>query len=168
MDSNAFKSSLRERILLGYSRSSQPSEPIPHSTPQKGEVLGQRKISVLANPGHQDQAITFYDHHTKLLLTGDTIYPGRLYVRNWQEYKDSIKRIVSFTENHPVAAMLGAHIEISKTSGVDYSIESTYQPDEASLVLTISDLTRLNSALHKLGDVPKLINLGNMIIYPLK
>lgn len=130
--------------------------------------LGQRKISILASPGHQEQAITLYDHQTQLLFTGDTIYPGRLYVRNWQDYKGSIQRIVRFTENHPVVGMLGAHIEISKTPNVDYPIESTYQPDEASLVLKATDLKRLNSALHRLGDRPTLTNLGNMIIYPLK
>lgn len=138
--------------------------------PTKNSVitLGKRKISVIPTPGHQAQAISFYDHQTTLLITGDSVYPGRLYIREWQDYKDSIQRLLTFTKSHPVAALLGAHIEMSDSPNIDYPVESTYQPNEASLVLTIADLDNLNSHLIKLGDKPKLTNLGNMIIYPIE
>jgi len=128
--------------------------------------LGQRIITIIPTPGHQAQAITFYDKKTSFLLTGDSIYPGRLYIRDWQEYKHSIKRIVNFTQTHNIAAILGAHIEMSTSPNVDYPVESTYHPNERSLVLTVDDLTRLSHQLIKLGDTPTNVGLGNMIIYP--
>ena len=138
--------------------------------PTKNSVinLGERIISVIPTPGHQAQAISFYDHQSTLLFTGDSIYPGRLYIRKWYDYKDSIQRLVTFTESHPVAGLLGAHIEMSDSPNNDYPVESTYQPNEASLVLTIDDLKKLNRNLIKLGDKPKLTSLGNMIIYPIE
>jgi glyoxylase-like metal-dependent hydrolase (beta-lactamase superfamily II) len=130
--------------------------------------LGKRVVTIIPTPGHQEQAITFYDHQTALLLTGDSIYPGRLYVRQWQDYQQSIQRIVDFTNTHEVSAILGAHIEMSTSQNVDYPVKSTYHPEEASLVLTVEDLTKLNSQLHELGDTAVRANLGNMIIYPVK
>ena len=136
--------------------------------PSKNSVitLGNRIVSVIPSPGHQAQAISFYDHQTTFLITGDSVYPGRLYIREWQDYKDSIQRLLAFTKSHPVAGLLGAHIEMSDSPNIDYPVESTYQPNEISLVLTIADLDNLNSYLIKLGDKPKFTSLGNMIIYP--
>lgn len=131
-------------------------------------TLGKRTISVIPSPGHQAQAITFYDHQSTLLFTGDSIYPGRLYIRKWHDYKDSIKRLVDFAATHPIAGLLGAHIEMSRSPNIDYPVESTYQPNEVSLVLTIDDLNKLNSNLIKLGDKPSFTSLGNMIIYPIE
>ena len=42
--------------------------------------LGGRVIDVIPSPGHDQPAVTYYDRSTGLLLTGDTVYPGRLYV----------------------------------------------------------------------------------------
>ena len=129
--------------------------------------LGGRVINIIPTPGHQAQAITFYDQQTKWLLTGDSIYPGRLYVRDWHAYKESISRIVDFTKSHSISAILGAHIEMSATANVDYPTGSTYQPNEASLVLTADDLYKLNQQLFKLGNKPSRAGLGSLIIYPI-
>ena len=78
-----------------------------------GEVnleLGGRKLTVIPTPGHQEEAISVYDPHTKWLLTGDTFYPGYIYVKNWGEYKRSISRLVSLSKAHDVSAVLGSHI----------------------------------------------------------
>jgi len=32
----------------------------------------------LAAPGHHPAAVTYYDRYSGILLTGDTVYPGRL------------------------------------------------------------------------------------------
>lgn len=129
--------------------------------------LGQRIINIIPTPGHQAQAITFYDPQTSLLLTGDSIYPGRLYIRQWQDYKESIKRLVKFSETHEVSAILGAHIEMSALPNVDYAVGSTYHLNEHSLMLTIDDLNKLNRQLITLGDTAIRANLGNMIVYPI-
>jgi glyoxylase-like metal-dependent hydrolase (beta-lactamase superfamily II) len=43
--------------------------------------LGGRELLVLPIPGHQAESIAVYDSHTRWLLTGDTLYPGELIVR---------------------------------------------------------------------------------------
>ncbi|MCH2236210.1 MAG: MBL fold metallo-hydrolase, partial [Crocinitomicaceae bacterium] len=52
--------------------------------------LGNRKLSIIPTPGHQNQAIIIYDAHTKWLLTRDSFYPGQIYIKDWQDYKLSI------------------------------------------------------------------------------
>ena len=44
--------------------------------------LGQRDLTVIATPGHEDQHIAIYDAQSGLVLTGDTFYPGLLVVND--------------------------------------------------------------------------------------
>ena len=75
--------------------------------------LGDRKLSIIPAPEHQEKAIPIYDPHTKWLLTGDTFYPSYLYVKDWNDYKKSIARLVLFSNTHEVNAILGAHVEMT-------------------------------------------------------
>lgn len=65
--------------------------------------LGGRALSVVAIPGHQEASIAMYDANTGLLLTGDTVYPGRLYVRDMPAFLSSLERLVAFTQTHKVS-----------------------------------------------------------------
>ena len=73
--------------------------------------LGGRIVDIVPIPGHQPASIAIYDRRTGILLTGDTLYPGRLYVNDAPAFADSITRLVEFTAARDVAHMLGAHIE---------------------------------------------------------
>ncbi|MGW3043541.1 hypothetical protein ACWC9T_26630 [Kitasatospora sp. NPDC001159] len=42
------------------------------------DLGGGRVLECLAPPGHHEAAVTYYDPWTGFLLTGDTVYPGRL------------------------------------------------------------------------------------------
>jgi glyoxylase-like metal-dependent hydrolase (beta-lactamase superfamily II) len=42
--------------------------------------LGGRKLTIIPTPGHQIAHIMIYDPAQALLLSGDALYPGRLYV----------------------------------------------------------------------------------------
>ena len=75
--------------------------------------LGGRLLEVVPAPGHQDEGIAVYDSRTGWLLTGDNLYPGRLYVKNWNEYRSSMRRLVEFSKSRRISAVLGTHIEIS-------------------------------------------------------
>ena len=55
--------------------------------------LGQRMLSVLAIPGHDDQHIALYDERTQALLTRDTLYPGLLVVNDWAAYRASARQL---------------------------------------------------------------------------
>lgn len=133
---------------------------------QKTIELGGRKITIMATPGHQEEAISIYDEQTKWLLTGDTLYPGYIYVKNWQKYRSSIARLTTFAHNNEVIAILGAHIEMKSQPGLYYAIGSTYQPNEAKLDLRVESLQRLNTQLNK-TDQPDEIIFADFIIKPM-
>ena len=116
--------------------------------------LGRRPLEIIPIPGHQAASIAVYDAATRLLFTGDTVYPGRLYVQDWSAFRASIQRLVTFAAHHPVAFVLGNHIEMSRTPGVDYPTGTTFQPDEHPLPLHVVDLKRLNRDLQALGKHP--------------
>ena len=109
--------------------------------------LGGRILEVLPIPGHQVASLAFYDRRTGVLLSGDTFYPGRLYVRDTAAYVRSIERLVRFTRTRPVAHILGTHIENTNRPGEDYPVGTVDQPEEHALQLTRADLVALDSAL---------------------
>ncbi|KRE56159.1 MBL fold metallo-hydrolase [Phycicoccus sp. Soil748] len=116
--------------------------------------LGGRVVDCIASPGHDAAAVTFYDAHTGFLLTGDTVYPGRLYVEDWPAFRATIDRLVAFAEAHPVSHVLGCHIEMTTTPGVDYPIRTTFQPDEPPLEMSVEQLRDVQRAVAEIGDHP--------------
>lgn len=127
--------------------------------------LGGRRMELLPIPGHSDDDLAFYDPTSQFVVTGDTLYPGRLYIDEWSEYRASISRLAKWLENRPVAHVMGTHIEMSKTPNVDYPIGTTYQPNEHHLPLTPSDVVALRETV-VLMDVPQRTYLGSFIIWP--
>jgi hydroxyacylglutathione hydrolase len=127
--------------------------------------LGNRVVEIIPIPGHDKTSIALYDKQSRLLLTGDTFYPGRLYVRDWDAFKQSIQRLVDFTSSHKIDYLVGNHIEMSGTPGKDYPTGSTYQPDEAPLPLTVKDLKFLNTALKGMEE-PELKVFDKFIVSP--
>ena len=111
--------------------------------------LGGREIIIIATPGHQEEAISIYDSQTNWLLTGDTFYPGYIYIKDWSDYQQSITRLVIFSETHKISALLGGHIEMTREPGKYYPIGSTYQPNEAPLALSLTSLLSLDAALKR-------------------
>lgn len=128
--------------------------------------LGNRLIKIIPIPGHQASSIAVYDTSTKILLTGDTFYPGRLYVKDWNDFKMSIERLVKFTDDYEISTILGNHIEMTQTDSVDYPMGSMYQPKEHQLPLSVLELKELSDALTKLGDKPTKEVHDSFIIYP--
>lgn len=135
----------------------------------EGEValeLGERQLTVLSTPGHQEEAITIYDQKTQWLLTGDTLYPGYIYIKDWKAYKGSIDKLSVFSSKNNVKAIMGAHIEMKRQSASYYPIGTTYQPDEPKLDLTVKSLHRLNAELKK-SDKPVELVFDDFIIKPM-
>lgn len=128
--------------------------------PWPGDVatfdLGGRALSILATPGHQAAAIMVYDPQLKLLISGDTLYPGRLYipVNFLGDNRKSIDRLAAFAKRHPIRAVLGAHIEMTRTPGRDYPHEAASHPDEHALELPATAIAELRQGLTARLDVP--------------
>jgi hydroxyacylglutathione hydrolase len=125
--------------------------------------LGGRPMDLIPIPGHTDDSFALYDRRTGVLLTGDTVYPGRLYVSDLDAFKASIHRLALFTADKPIAQVLGNHIEQTTTPFVDYPTGTKYQPDEHELALSAGHILELDRALQALKE-PKSVLLRDMTI----
>jgi hydroxyacylglutathione hydrolase len=130
--------------------------------------LGSRVLDIVGIPGHQSAHVAVYDPTHQLLLTGDTLYPGRLYINNWNDYRASTQRMVDFVAaGHPVQWVLGTHIELSAMGfGNDYQFGATQHPNEHTLQLDYSVLEELNTACIAMGNNPTNEPHEHFIIFP--
>jgi hydroxyacylglutathione hydrolase len=120
--------------------------------------IGSRIIDVLPIPGHEPASIALYDRRTAILLTGDTFYPGRLYVRDTAAFSRSVHRLRTFADRHVISHILGTHIENSDVPGKDYVVGTKDQPTEHGLALSVANLHTLDSAMTSLrGRVVRTI-----------
>ncbi len=73
--------------------------------------LGARTIEVIATPGHTPDAISLLDRANGLLFTGDTYYPGPIWIyrpeTDLDAYAQSIRRLASLAPH--LKLILGAH-----------------------------------------------------------
>lgn len=129
--------------------------------------LGGRVLDVLAIPGHEPASLAFYDRATGVLLTGDTFYPGRLYVRDTAAFAASVERLVSFTATRRIEAIVGTHIEQTRTPFTDYPVGTKDQPDEDRLALSRAELVQLDSAVRTMRGRFTRTRLPRFTIWPL-
>jgi glyoxylase-like metal-dependent hydrolase (beta-lactamase superfamily II) len=129
--------------------------------------LGGRTVDIVAIPGHEPASIAIYDRKTAILLTGDTLYPGRLYVADAGAFTASIDRLAAFTAARDVAHVLGAHIENRRTPYLDYPQGTRFQPEEHALELGRAHLLELQDALRRMGAPLRRRALRDFTIWPL-
>ena len=97
--------------------------------------LGGRVLSVIPTPGLDASSITLYDPWSDLLLTGNAFYPGRLVIRDFQAYRNSLDSLVQFMYEESVSYVFGGRIEMTNRPGLDHRLRSNYRPGEHSLQL---------------------------------
>ena len=97
--------------------------------------LGGRILDVIPTPGHEPSHIALYDRRTKLLLTGDTLYPGLLVVNDWDAYRKSVTRLKAFADAHEMTFILGSHVEMTNHPGRWFGLGALFQPGEHVLQL---------------------------------
>lgn len=113
--------------------------------------LGNRVLDVFEIPGHQAAHVAYYDRNTGLLFTGDTLYPGFLFVQDWTQFRASAGKLAQWVQAHPIAHVLGAHVEMTATVKQAYPYMTTYQPNEHVLQLGTTHVMQLDAALQQLG-----------------
>jgi glyoxylase-like metal-dependent hydrolase (beta-lactamase superfamily II) len=73
--------------------------------------LGGRTVEILATPGHTPDAICLFDRANGLLFTGDTFYPGTVWIyrpeTDLAAYGKSVRRLAALEPQ--VKLVLGAH-----------------------------------------------------------
>ena len=115
--------------------------------------LGGRVLGIVPLPGHTEDHIAVFDERTGILLTGDTLYPGNLFVQDWPSYKASISRLADYCQARKVSHVLGTHIEMTNCACVAYDSGSTYHPGEHELQLSVDHLGELHRALTAMGII---------------
>lgn len=143
-----------------------PNVTVMPATPE-GEVdLGDRVVDTIAIPGHHAAHVAYYDRKTGILLTGDHLYPGRLYIQDFTQYLASTRRMVQFTATRPVTHILGCHIEQSATPYQDYPVGTKYQPEEHGLALGRAHLLELLAGLEAMKEKPVRKLFRDFTIWP--
>jgi glyoxylase-like metal-dependent hydrolase (beta-lactamase superfamily II) len=127
--------------------------------------LGDRALDVVAIPGHHPAHIAVHDPGTGLLLTGDSVYPGRLYVRDAVAFAASTDRLVALAEARGVRAVLGCHLEMTSTAGRDYPLGCRYQPDEPALAMSVDQLRAVRDAAHRFANSPGVHRFDTFILW---
>jgi hydroxyacylglutathione hydrolase len=115
--------------------------------------LGGRQLDVVPIPGHDETSIAVYDRQTGLLLTGDTMYAGRIYINmpDHSVFTQSVERLARFAKSKIITHVLGTHIE-QRGPYVDYPVGTTFAPDEVRLELSYGQLLELNEGAHDIQD----------------
>jgi hydroxyacylglutathione hydrolase len=99
------------------------------------DLGGGRSVELIqAGSGHSDNDVCFLDSETKLLFTGDVLYPGYIYIRRCASYREGILALWARVRGR-FNYSLGAHVEMSAT-GALYESGSRYQPDEMPIQQT--------------------------------
>ena len=127
--------------------------------------LGGRVLEVTGIPGHHPTSIAVFDPRTGFLLTGDSVYPGRLYADDMPAFVASADRLVEFAAARPVRHVMGCHIEMTRTPGVDYPMGTTYQPDEPPLQMAPERLAAVRDAAHAATARPGVHVFDDFLVF---
>jgi glyoxylase-like metal-dependent hydrolase (beta-lactamase superfamily II) len=123
-------------------------------------------IDMIPIPGHSDVSVALYDRNTAILLPGDSLYPGRLYVHDFAAFQASTERMIRFTADKPVSQILGNHIEQSSTPFLDYPVGTMYQPNEHELALSRGSLLELEEALVSMHGTARRLAMRDFTVWP--
>jgi hydroxyacylglutathione hydrolase len=128
--------------------------------------LGGRVLDLIPAPGHSTVSVALYDRQTGILFSGDTLYPGRLYVADFSAYQQSIERLVRFSADRPIAHIIGNHVEQTATPFVSYPVGTIFQTEEHGLPLSRGSLLELEGALIAMQGAPHRQSLRDFSIWP--
>ena len=127
--------------------------------------IGGRVLEITGSPGHHTSSISILDPWTGFLLTGDTVYPGRLYVEDMPAFTDSLDRLIRLAQSRGVRQVMGAHVEMTRTPGRDYPLGTTYQPEEPALQMSVDQMRAARDAAKSVADLPGAHAFDDFVIF---
>ncbi|MCR5420456.1 MAG: MBL fold metallo-hydrolase [Lachnospiraceae bacterium] len=92
----------------------------PTKTVKDGELinLGGRTLEIIYTPGHTASSIMLFDKENSMLFTGDTYYPGPLYVirddSSFSDFVISVRKAADLAESENIEWIIGSHNYIEK------------------------------------------------------
>lgn len=126
--------------------------------------LGGRRLLVIPSPGHHESAISVIDTYTGFLFTGDTVYPGRLYVKDMPAFLATMDRLAALAEVGDISHVLGCHIELDVHER-DYPLGIREHPEEVSPFMPSDRLGEVRDAARKVADNPGIHRFDGFVIY---
>lgn len=135
---------------------------------EKAFDLGGRIVDIIPTPGHHDTHVMVYDRSTRLLFSGDVIYPGRLYFQcgKADEFRRSIDRIAEFASTRNISWILGAHIELAQEPGKVFDSNDRVRTNERLLEMTPATIAAIKAALLQMGNQPRVETYDDFILFP--
>ena len=130
--------------------------------------LGGRVMDVLPAPGHQAAHVVVFDRATRLLFTGDTVYPGvlRFQCGNAAQYLATIERLGAFASENDARWLLGGHIEMREGAGQYYRAPEHTRRDERRLELDPAVLNEIAAGVRRMGGNPRVEGYDNFVLFP--
>jgi len=126
--------------------------------------LGGRVLTVVSTPGLDSSAISLYDPWADLLFTGNAFYPGRLVIRDFDAYHESLQKLVQLTEGFPVQHIFGGRIEMTQRPGLDHRLRANYRPNEHALQLEPEQLEKALLAVRLINGATDIRILDDFIL----
>lgn len=126
--------------------------------------LGGRLLDVLPTPGLDTAAISLYDPWAQLLFTGNAFYPGRLVIRDFKDYRQSLGALVELVDTKPVSMILGGRIEMTNQPGRDYRLRTNFRPNEHALQLSARHLETALQAVTLINGTTDIRILRDFIL----
>jgi glyoxylase-like metal-dependent hydrolase (beta-lactamase superfamily II) len=130
--------------------------------------LGGRLVDVLPTPGHQAAHVVVFDRATRIVFTGDFVYPGllRFQCGNVAQYAESLERLRDFASRNDARWLLGGHVEMKAAPGRYYSSPDRSRRDERRVELTPPVLTEIAAALDAMKDAPRVEAYADFVLFP--
>lgn len=114
--------------------------------------LGGRELLVSRIPGHDARSIVMVDPTRRMMFSGDTAYPGWLYVQDLPALRESLDQMVHLAQEYDVRSVLGGHIEFAGSGG-QYPAGVRFHDDELPLPLTGGQLQQLRDLAHSAAAI---------------
>ncbi|NVJ70867.1 MAG: MBL fold metallo-hydrolase [Alphaproteobacteria bacterium] len=130
--------------------------------------LGGQEAVIFPAPGHHDSHLMIHPKGTQYLLTGDSVYPGRLYFRcdRIGQFKNTIDKIGRYAEANGIKWALGTHIEMKNVPGETFSPQDNKRPNEHLLELPSSIFADISAALSETFDAPVVKAYDYFVLFP--
>lgn len=103
--------------------------------------LGSRELEVIFTPGHTPDSLCLFDRAGRLLFTGDTFYPGPIYLftpeTDFAAYTKSVNRLAALA---PATELLlpGHNVPTAESAYLDRLAQAVQQVESGNLKPTIS------------------------------
>jgi len=115
--------------------------------------LGHRTVEIIATPGHTPDAISLIDRENGLLFTGDTYYPGEIWIyrpeTNFAAYLASVVKLQKLVPE--IKTVLGAHnIPVAQPDVLNQLLSATQMLYEGKIPATS---VKGNLAIYKMGEI---------------